>query len=206
MGVIMAFRGWTRQFLAIAQLIMLISKETADARLQSPRNLANAVEHKDGKFEVKPLHPSNGQGRNGSGGYTQDERELIGTLAHLDTSTNVSKAFDVPGYTVRTWRQGFTSLNPKHNPTDFKEAIDRNLGRVRSTALDKLMDSLGLLTTDKMKGANAVQLVTIADKLGNIVVKTSPQQSVGAGVNIVVFTPNQKPLSEFDVMDIESVG
>ena len=185
---------------------MLISKETADARLASPKNLSNSVEHKDGKFEVKPLHPNKGQGGDGSIKYTQEERELIGTLANLDTSTNVSKSFNVPGSTIRTWKQGVTSINPKHCSNNFKEAIDRNLHRVRSTALDKLMESLGLLTTDKMKDLNAVQIASVADKMGNLIVKTAPQSGIGTNVNVVVFTPNQKPMTEFDVMEIESVG
>ena len=185
----------------------LITHDHAEQILNSPSNLINQVEHHNGGFksrlEVKPLRPNNGQGGCPTK-HGQPTRELIGTLANLDTTKAVSESFNIPESTIKNWKHGRTSRLNEATETNFKEAIDRNLGRVRSTALDKLMDTLGLLTTDKLKDANAIQLASVADKMGNLIVKTSPQSSTGTNVNVVVFTPNQRSLHDFDVLEIEA--
>lgn len=172
---------------------MFITEEQAKTRLNHPENIAS-----NGSL-VRPLH--NG-GRNlGDRNVPPFIRELAGAAAHTEPAKEVAKAFDISQSSVNQYKIGNTS--PKHHDPDLKAKVDQRVSKVRDLALDKLMLSLGLLTTDRLEKVNARDASTIAANMAKVVEKTTPQQVNNQNLQIVFYAPNVRQEKDYEVITLQ---
>jgi hypothetical protein len=80
--------------------------------------------------------------------------------------------------------------------------VDNAIERVRELALDKLMESLGLLTEEKVKKSTARDISVVAANMSRVVENVTPKQ-VGGNVQLVLYAPNRVANeSDFAIVEI----
>lgn len=185
------------------KFIMLITKEQAEARLNSPDNLANQVVRNNSHFEiVKINHGGREQGR--ATDLTEQERATIGALAHLDTAKNIAREFGISRQHVENLkfgRVGARGGDEKEHP-ELKSKLGQKLEQVRDVALDKLMESLGLITQENLSECDAKDLSGIAANMSKVVEKTLPKQDGSQGVKIQIYAPQLKEIDQFKLVEV----
>jgi len=170
---------------------MLIELEQVEGRILSEDNILN-------KLEVKPIQKGgNPYGRHGR---PFEEKVNAGALAHIKTSREVAEE---TGYSARQVRS-LKIASPDHQTLDKKlaNAIDQKLDQCRDKALDRLMESLGLLNNEKMEKCNAKDLSAVAANMSKVAANSSRAGVAGNQFNVVIYAPRQKELKEFDCVDV----
>ena len=184
---------------------MLLTKEQAERRLNSPDNLANQLTHENGRFKLIKMnrggHATKGKPHDN---YTDEERAYLAAISKVSSVPDVCNIFGVSDDAVWNWRAGRVRRagDPelKEHPK-LKQSIEDRLGITRDAALDKLMETLGLMSKDKISDCNAVQQSTIANNLSTVVGKTMPSTMSISGSNVVVYAPQQRKIKDFDIQD-----
>lgn len=182
---------------------MLITKEQAEKRLNSPKNLINTIEHNGGKLIVKEI--IKGGNRLRTPNLTNEERALVAVTAITTNGPSTAEAFGVSKDAVKNWRLGRTKRPAQLagvNHPELEQAIEDRLGIVRDKALDKLMESLGLIDKDKLDKQSALNLSTISNNLASVVSKTFAKETArSSAVNVIVYSPPVKDISNFKVVE-----
>ena len=183
---------------------MLITKDQMEQRLSSPDNLANQLCSRSHSMKVEHLNRGGEKVRGQEKlTYTNEERALVGAVTRLTTIKDSVRAFGVGKTSAHLWSQGRTANHygePIERP-ELKQAIEGRLGIVRDKALDKLLDTLGVLKTEKVEQCNPVQISSIAANLSTVVTKTMPSNVNISGSNVVLYAPRQRKIEDFDVRD-----
>lgn len=129
-------------------------------------------------------------------------KPLIGALSIISSQTAVAKEFGVGQQTASAYASGRRHSSYSEKDEKLESAIDRHLGKVRETAFEKLIGSLGLITEDKLKSAKVRDVSSVASDMSKIVERTLPKSpQVGVGVQIVIHAPQQK--DEDDYLSVE---
>ena len=170
---------------------MLIELEQAAERLESPDNIVN-------RLDIQPI-PKGGNPY-GRHGRPFEEKVNAGALAHIKTSREVAEE---TGYSARQVRS-LKIASPDQSTIDkeLASAIDQKLDQCRDKALDRLMESLGLLNDEKMEKCNAKDLSAVAANMSKVASNSSRAGVAGNQFNVVIYAPRQKELKEFDCVDV----
>jgi len=164
---------------------MVIDNEELQRRLRSPKNIANLID--------KSYHCTKPNGSTPRQRAPVLVRATAGALAKQTSVKEVSETFNLSPNVVR---EATHSTNP-----EVRERVDTALDRVRELALDKLMESLGLLTEDKVKKSTARDISVIAANMSRVVENVTPKQ-VGGNVQLILYAP-QRQASENDFTVVE---
>lgn len=201
---------------------MLLTNKQANERLNSEKNLAlrfkkdnnssfqNEVKPSSIISEVKPLisevKPSPiisidertilSPGKNRIN-LTESERTEIAIRARSgsESQTQIARAMDVNVLTVGNIHHG------KVKGID-EEKVEKVINQVKDRALDRLMQSLGLLTDDKLSGCSAKDLSVIASNMGRVVEKIQTKVETPDNINFIIYAPELKQEKSFDVVEI----
>ena len=182
---------------------MVLDEERVRERLNSPLNLANrfssakSIEEgpKESVRASPPLPPPQGMDeseesslklipfKEGLGRHRpplpDEVRDTIAILAHgNEGQKEIAKEFGVSQAEVSCLKTGRARSN-----------VRASIERVQEKAIERLMESLGLLTNEKIEKCNAVNISAIASNLAKVVNQTSPGNLDGSGVNLVVYAP-----------------
>ena|SRR5438128_726039 len=180
---------------------MVLDEERVRERLNSPLNLANRFSRaksieEELKEEVRASPPPP-QGMNeseesslkivpfkeGLGRHRpplpDEVRDTIAILSHgNDGQKEIAREFGVSQAEVSYLKTGRA-----------RSSARASIERVQERAIERLMESLGLLTNEKIEKCNAVNISAIASNLAKVVNQTSPGNLDGSGVNLVVYAP-----------------
>jgi hypothetical protein len=120
-----------------------------------------------------------------------------GLSGKRETQEEIAKRYGIS-------RQGvaeIASLQHGHGAIN-KVTLDDAMERARERALDKLMLSLGLITEDKLADCSANQLSAVAARMAQVVEKTIPDANRNAAINLIVYSPEIRKESSFNVVEV----
>jgi hypothetical protein len=121
-------------------------------------------------------------------------RATVGALAVQSSVPEVAATFNLSPNTVR-------EATHAHNP-EVRSRVDNAVERVRELALNKLMESLGLLSEEKVKKSTARDISVVAANMSRVVENVTPKQ-VGGNVQLVLYAPSRRANeSDFAVVEI----
>ena len=163
---------------------MLISEEELKRRLESDRNIINTLPTP----EVKVIFPFN---------KPKEQKQtpsitgnIAGAVAAISGHVaDVSKTFGLPESQVRAASRS----------VEAKAARDK----VSELALTRLMQTLGLLTPEKMESSDVKDLSAIAANMSRVYEKLQPKESsISNNVQVTFFMPEQKQTGHYKVIDV----
>lgn len=194
---------------------MILEKDAADDRLSNPNNLANRFgksrssvvgdfpdrPHTEGTHEVTDEGTIDIIQRERTGpklGSTNTPIEVRNTMFILDrmgqSQKSIGEAFGVTQAEVSNIRVGKVK-------TDSSKTDDQ-INQIKDLAMTKLMNSLGLLTDEKIAKCKAVEISTVAANMSKIIEKTSPRSTEGTSVNLTIYSPAMRDEKGYPTIDV----
>jgi len=165
---------------------MILDQEEARRRLNSPRNLLNALPRSSVNFE--PLHKTNGRGK----AIPQSLKVIAGVLSKTERTEEITDALEIP-------KSALKNKNP-----EVRSAIEQTTEKIRDLALNKLMASLGLINDDSLSVCGAKDASLVARNLASVAHQLAPRDTAAAGVTLVVYAPQQRQEKYYDVIDVKA--
>jgi hypothetical protein len=196
---------------------MFLTNTQAEQRLNSEKNLAlrfsknepvRAFVNKDAKNpeDQDNFQPLSGtvitekvislSGKNRIN-LTKDERNEIA----IDARTGIASQSDIAK------ERGLNFLTVHNIASGKTKGIDEDkvaqvINTVRDRALDRLMQSLGLLTDDKLSGCTAKDLSLIASNMGRVVEKIQDKTEKPDNINFIIYAPELKQERAYETVEI----
>jgi len=172
---------------------MKITYAELKRRLSSERNIANGVE-----FRLT----RGADHRTGRNNTPAPIRDIISTLANVPGAKTVDIAaeFGVSHQTVSDYKNGKNGGHGSFKPDEKAETIEQ----IKDLALKKLMQSLGLISEEKLTDCDAKTLSGIAANISRVHGALNPVQSAGDQVNLVVYSPQLREESKYKIVDVET--
>ncbi len=130
-------------------------------------------------------------------------RATMGALAQTLPTTKIADAFGVSQQAVSAYKHGKTSPSGPPNP-ELVEKVRDKTEEIHDRALDKLMDTLGLITTEKLTNCEVKDLVRVATGLSQVAANTSKRTESGSGsaVSVVFYAPVQRQEDRYKTLDV----
>lgn len=172
---------------------MELSEEQAKARLESPDNLANKMsKFREGKKLSIDLESHTATVNSTNKQLPRlpekirkeiEERALSGTERQRD----IAKDYGTTQSLV----------------SQIKKEAEARDSAARSTAVEKMMLAMGLITEERLEGLRAIELSRIAANMAQTISAVTPKQDVqAAAVNLIVYAPEIRDESKFRVVEI----
>ena len=186
---------------------MIYSEEQANIILNHGNNLSNRVE-KDSRDNLVIKKIQHGTEHNDRKSLSTEERVLIGSMARAGFGTHqeIADEMGLAKSTVTNASQGRTtfSTHPRFVPhPELEEKILDKLEPVREKALQKLMQSLDVISEEKLEDLSAKDASVVASNMSKIVVNTLPKNEMNDNrIQIVMYGPKQKELKDFEVVEV----
>lgn len=193
---------------------MLLTKEKFEERLRSEDNLLNLSPSE------APIPDESSVKIVKWGGHStverkhykldDEQRAEIGSLGRIFPTKDVANLTGVSVDCVRDLRNGKQGSSG-YSESLMKEIEDRTEQHRKATydtAMDKLLTSLGFITSDKMENANAKDLSGIAANLSKVANNLTPnlnKEVNGQNIKVILFQPKPMEEKHFEVIEI-SVG
>jgi hypothetical protein len=182
-----------------------MTEDKIQERLNSESNLLNKLGKGHGLGGNKLNHER--AGRKGEENLSPFMREVISSAASLDTAKNTALAFGVSQAHAHNLKHGIVT-RPKGKDESLIKGRNKTLEDIHTKASDLVMQTLGLITPEKLKEVEkAKDLTAIAKDLSSVVEKTSPDPNKNRSNtnNILVYAPQMTNLPDFDVIDVEAM-
>ena len=80
--------------------------------------------------------------------------------------------------------------------------VEKQLSHVRDKALERLMESLNLITSEKLTKCSARDLSNIAANMGKVVDKTLPRSNTSDNISLIIYAPEVRSEKSFKVHEI----
>ena len=167
---------------------MQITKEEMDRRLNSPKNLVNSLGGRQ-IIPEKTLHIVKELPRAENTPHAPRSLQIIaGALAHIEPVKSVAGELGMSESQVQ---------RAKKLP-EAKSTVER----VQDLALDMLLDSLGLLTVNHIRGESPKDVSIIAKNLSGIYNNVRPHREIDARTQVLVYAPQQRELDDFRAIEV----
>jgi hypothetical protein len=133
---------------------------------------------------------------------------LIGTLANIDTSREVGKAFGVSHATAQAFAQGRNTLQSTEPNPELKERVDAaaatSRGLISALANSKVVAAIERITDDKLDTVSDVsKLADVASKLSKVTANLYADKDNGTKIQFNIFRPRTKSEDEYEVITVE---
>lgn len=171
---------------------MLITKEQAEKRLKSEKNLANLLNNSNGK--IVPIVKAMGGLKQNT--VPQEVKDTAGVLNRIGVSQRQTAAlFDIDQSMVNYYKHGKCGAN--------LELIEEKSSQVKDKALNKLMGILGLLTEDKMQNTKPLEISQIAANVSKVHSNLSSNSKNGnsSQVNVTLYAPQVRTEDRYKVVE-----
>jgi len=163
---------------------MILDREELERRLSSPKNLVNFLDR-----SCAPSHSPGAKAR-----ASVVVRAVAGALAIQSSVPDVAENL---GLTENVVRGAVHSKNP-----EIRDRITGATERVRELALDRLLESLGLLTVEKVSSAGAKDISAIAANMSKVVDHVTPKQ-IGGNVQLILYAPKgQQREEDYEIVEV----
>jgi hypothetical protein len=174
---------------------MELSANKANERLTSASNLANRF---GGKTSVVKTEVLNRTGKKaGSFNFPPFLKTSIAIQARIgaEPQKDIAKSFGTVQTNVSAIKTGKTEVD--------EETVEKVLGTVRDAALEKVMQSIGLITTDKLEETKAKDLSVIAANMSKVAANTIVDKGdKGTQVTLHVYCPEPKQESSYRTIEV----
>jgi len=178
---------------------MILNEKETNARLTSSRNLAN-------RFGVKTISTTP------EGGVVEvrpaRQRMMTNLPPFMKTTVGVLAAQGVPQKQIsEEFGIGVGEVGHiKHGNVKSadNDKIAAAMGGARDVAMEKLMLTLGIITSDKLQGCKAPELSKVAADMSRVVANTMPKESGGNApqINLTIYSPTVKDEKQYKVIDV----
>lgn len=176
---------------------MIVDDERANKRL----NAGSSVLERLGKGNR--INHGNAGRNEGDNNLTPILRSIISAAGHMDTAKNVAANFGISESHAHVLKHGKTS-----STSEVKEEIvlTRNelLDKTRDRAVTLLMESLNLITPEKLDKAKVREISSVAKDMASIIEKTTPVNDAPRGPQILILTVPQKEAKDYKIVEVES--
>lgn len=174
--------------------IMFKTEEQINERLNSERNLVNRF----GKTEpvVLDIIPLGQPGNKEKPKLDQETKNEIAFRARAgETQVSLAEEFNVSQSAIGEIEQGRTKVN--------EAEVNRRLDAVQDVAMNKLLESLGYMTTDKLDKCKATDLSSIAANMSKVVsnVRNKTDQN-GPIVQVQIFAPELRNEKTYKTIEV----
>ena len=188
---------------------MQISQEELARRLGSSKNLVNRLScnctkngvNKDGSKESQPAQETNNRGNDANNRNNCGRKDSLNAPESLRLVAGLlSKAENNSARVARNLE--ITSGQARYAEKKVNKLTEI---QVQELALTRLMDTLGILTVDKIEDEKPRDIASIGANLSRIYTNLKPKDNGnGNNVNITIYSPSLKKLDEFETIDIKT--
>lgn len=180
-----------------------MTNEEVEARLGSEKNLLNRLGKHSSAGKGNHFNHSTA-GRKGEKDLSPFMREVISAAAHMGTAKSVGADFRVSKAHAHNLKNGYIT-RPNGKDSGLLEKKGEILEDIRNKASDLIMETLGLVTSDKLKDVDKVKdLTQIAKDLSHVMEKATPEKNgPNTQNNILIYAPGSKDLRNFEVIEVE---
>jgi len=137
-------------------------------------------------------------------------KEVIGTIARIESPAAAAAAFNVVSRTAYDYARGIYDGHHQYDLDKLnrvKNNADRIITDIRKVALDKLMQSIEVITPEKLEACKAVEASQVARNLSAVHEKLAEKQGVNVNGNVIFLTPRVRSQRDYDeVLTAERVG
>lgn len=168
---------------------MLIDNDELKRRVGSDRNILNGLVS-DNSIH-RSAHPSVKRAR-----IPTPLKVVAGVLARQEGTVAVAQELGISTATVSRAKNGRDS--------SVEEAVDEASSRIRDLALEKVMQSLGIIGKEKLSDCSAKDASIIAKNLAFVADKVSPQSKSPTTVQLVVYAPQQRDEKQYNTIDVHA--
>lgn len=166
--------------------------DEAIGRLVDERNMVNVV-------HLPYFRGGRGDGERNRGHKNLPEsmRVMIGALARMSTSAEVSRAFGMDYHHVHDLKHGIRGDNT--TDVELKKKVENKVKDLHEDAVDRMMAFLGICSADEAKELGVVDKVSLAKDMSIIMKNLRPAEgmSVEAKAQVVVMTAAPKSESAY---------
>lgn len=196
--------------------IMILKKEQIEKRLSSTSNITNPL-YSSEKPEVEVIIKdgiNNHTGKVGSKNLSEDEKIAIGVIASITDSRTAAGLFGIHPSHANDLKNGNlnSGVNTRIRDIELQEKIRERVENTKLTiqerAAEKLLESMGLLSNDKLEKCSAKDLANVSNQMAqvfrNMNSSSSPtnMKDSPSKINIVLHQPRPAKESSFDVIEI----
>ena len=177
---------------------MFKTKEQIEARLKSSKNLVNRFGRSSSLPEVESVAiiPLGNPGNTSKPKLDSEQKDEIAFRARAgEKQTSLAEEFGVSQSAIGEIEQGRTKVN--------EVEVTKRLDQVQDVAMEKLLQSLGYITPDKMDKCKATDLSSIAANMSKVVSNVSRKDSqTGPVVNVNVYAPELRNERTFKTIEV----
>ncbi len=191
---------------------MFITPEIAKNRKESEKNLSNLFE-KEVEETKSPLEIINPRAYDKSGNgnrYSDEFKTALGVAATLDGTLNAARTFGVNETTANDAKHGYRQDGNNIGGGVITDVVARDKVRALveekkenlvDKALDRMLTGIDTIAVDGTKAdrAKAGTVKDLSTIVRNLVGQTNNKN--GTQVQVVVFSPGQKDMSKYDVIE-----
>lgn len=184
---------------------MILSKEQAEARLNSPDNLANRIaEMRNGKrlsIDAPSSVATVTETRRAPKLSNQARAEIAKRAqSGLETLNEIAAAYGVTPGTISTIKRQAEKIDYEEKLARGPQSVET---AVKELAVEKMMMAMGLITPDKLNKLQAERLASVASSMASIVGTVAPKVAQ-AQINLVVYAPEVRDEKHFKIVEIQN--
>lgn len=181
---------------------IILTDEQARERLKSPRNLvgrfgngkaSSVLEDETTEVTIIPLERP---GRtNGSPNFSEEEKVTMGVRRGTgERLQSIANDFGTTPSVVMNIEKGKTKSNRKK--------VDELIEAVQDTALLKLMESLNLISPEKLGKLSAKDLGVFASSMSKVIGNTKERDENDARVHLHLYAPELRSENSFKTIEV----
>lgn len=183
----------------------ILTKEQADARLNSSNNLVSrfgavrpsgspiSSDTTEAEVTIIPIHRPGRAPE--SPNFTPEEKVSIATRTGLGEGfSSVARDLGTTASVVRNIDNGHTKVDRKK--------VNGNIEQIQDIALLKLLASMNYIDDEKLKKANAKDLSGIAANMSKVLGNTREKEEDGTKVHLHLYAPELRSEASFKVIEV----
>ena len=176
---------------------------TANDRLNHENNVLVKLGKAHGLGGNRTNHEN--AGRKDKNDLSPFMRQIISAAANMDTAPSVAKSFGISKAHAHNLKHGYVT-RPKGKDENLVKAARQTLDEVHKKSADIVLECLGIVTPEKIKGIESVrEVVAIAKDVAAIAEKSAPaDQRVSNPFKLNIYVPGQLKVEDFEVIDVEA--
>jgi len=132
-------------------------------------------------------------------------KEIIGTMCALSGPKATQAAFGISQPTARAYEMGKSSVTEEGREIpNLKNKIEAGIDKVRDAVLDRIFDTLDVIKEKGVKDLSTKEAAMVARNLAGILSSTRApvDQSVTNNAKVLVYSPEQKEVSSYDLIEV----
>lgn len=175
---------------------MFIDSNDALRRVEASKQILDASSSNGTRLEVIPRRTRGKE-------VPHFLRVAAGVAARIDSGRSTAKVLDMDDKTVSGYANGrLGSGATLREDTVLKGAVESILQPARDVALEKLMQSLNVITSDKLEKAGVNVASNVARNMAVIVEKTGPQRQNQPLVSLTVIAPQLRDERQYKIVEL----